>query len=219
MFAGWADSHGHLEGLGEALEVADLKGARSAAEAARRIAEKTGALPAGAWALGHGWDQNLWPGGAFPDAGDLDAAVPDRAASAERVDGHAIWVNTKALQAAGIGRETPDPAGGRILRRADGTPSGVLVDRAQALVRAVMPETTPADRERRLVAAARACARAGLTEVQDASRYRPESVAALERLASRGSCRSACTPRYPRTRACCQARSRAESGSEGTRIS
>ncbi len=186
VFAGWADSHGHLEGLGEALEVADLKGARNAAEAARRVAAKSSALPAGAWAFGHGWDQNLWPGGAFPDARDLDAAVPDRPASAARVDGHAMWVNSRALEAARIGRDTPDPPGGRILRRPDGTPSGVLVDRAQGLVRDVLPETSPADHERRLLAGARACARAGLTEVQDASRYGPESIAALERLASRG---------------------------------
>ncbi len=186
VFAGWADAHGHLEGLGDALEIADLRGAGSAGEAARRMAAKAAGFPAGAWAQGRAWDQNLWAGQQFPDAKDLDAAVSDRPAVAQRVDGHAIWVNTKALEAAAIGPGTPDPPGGRILRRADGTPSGVLVDHAAQLVRRVMPEPSPADRERRLTAAARACARVGLTEVQDASGYGPESIAALERIASRG---------------------------------
>ena len=186
VFAGWADAHGHLEGLGEALEIADLRGSTSAAEAASRMARSAAALPVGAWAAGRAWDQNLWPGQKFPDARDLDAAVSDRPAWAERVDGHAVWVNSNALAAARISRGTPDPPGGRILRRADGTPSGVLVDAATELLRRAVPESSPAERERRLLAAARACARAGLTEVQDASRYGPASLAALERLAGRG---------------------------------
>jgi hypothetical protein len=186
VFAGWTDAHGHLEGLGQALEIADLRGSSSAAEAARRVADKSRGLPAGAWALGRGWDQNLWSGRAFPDARDFDAAVSDRPASARRVDGHAIWVNSKALEAAGIGKETPDPPGGRILRRPDGTPSGVLVDNAANLVERVMPEPKPADIERRLLAAARACAAAGLTEVEDASGYGPDSIDVLARLDAGG---------------------------------
>jgi predicted amidohydrolase YtcJ len=186
LFAGWADAHGHLEGLGEALESADLRGSASASEAARRMMAKVAALPAGAWVFGRGWDQNLWSERRFPDARELDAAVPDRPASAGRVDGHAMWVNTKALEAAGITRETSDPAGGRILRRADGSPSGVLVDNAMDLVSKVLPTPSPADRERRLLAAMRACASAGLTEVQDASGYGPESLEVLEKLDARG---------------------------------
>jgi hypothetical protein len=72
------------------------------------------------------------------------------------------------------------------MRRADGTPSGVLVDGAVDLLRRAVPAASSADHERRLLAAARACALAGLTEVQDASRYGPDSLAALERLAGRG---------------------------------
>jgi hypothetical protein len=186
VFAGWADAHGHLEGLGEALEIADLRGAASAAEAAARMSAAAASLPPGAWAAGRAWDQNLWPGQKFPDARDLDAAISDRPAWAERVDGHAVWINSKALAAAGLVRETPDPPGGRIMRRADGTPSGVLVDGAVDLLRRAVPAASSADHERRLLAAARACALAGLTEVQDASRYGPDSLAALERLAGRG---------------------------------
>ncbi len=183
VFPGWADAHGHLEGLGRALEVADLRGAADAAEAARRIAAVAATLPAGNWAQGRGWDQNRWPGQKFPDARDLDAVVADRPAMAGRVDGHAIWVNSKALEAAKIDASTRDPEGGRILRRADGTPSGVLVDNAAGLVAKAMPATSLADFERHILAAARACAKSGLTEVQDASHYGPEEIGVLEKLA------------------------------------
>ncbi len=186
IFPGWADAHGHLAGLGKALEVADLKGAADAGEAARRIGKIAPSLPAGNWAEGRGWDQNRWPGLKFPDARDLDAVLPDRPVVARRVDGHAIWVNTAALRAARIEAATPDPEGGRIVRREDGSPSGVLVDRAAGLIEAVLPEASVGDFERRILAAANACAKAGLTEVQDASHYSPEEIAALGRLADSG---------------------------------
>jgi predicted amidohydrolase YtcJ len=183
VFPGWSDSHGHLLGLGKSLEVAQLRGAADSADAARRIAELASKLPAGSWVEGRGWDQNLWPGKSFPDARDLDAVVADRPVAARRVDGHALWVNSRALAMAGIGRETADPSGGRILRRPDGTPSGVLVDNAMDLLDRVVPTPTPEDFARRILAAARACAGVGLTQVQDASGYSPEDVAVLERLA------------------------------------
>jgi len=186
VFPGWADAHGHLAGLGRALEVADLRGAANAGEAARRIAAVAETLPAGKWAEGRGWDQNRWPGEKFPDARDLDAVLPDRPVVARRVDGHAIWVNTAALRAARIDAATPDPDGGRIVRRADGSASGVLVDRATDLMERVLPAATVADFERRILAAASACAKTGLTEVQDASHYGPSEIAALGNLADTG---------------------------------
>ena len=185
VFPGWADAHGHLLGLGKSLEIASLRGALSAKEAAQRIGSLAATLPAGGWVEGRGWDQNLWPGKSFPDARDLDAVVADRPVAARRVDGHALWVNTAALEKAGIDRSTPDPDGGRILRRADGSPSGVLVDNAADLVQNVIPAASAADLERRFLAATRACAKLGLTEVQDASGYGVDEVAALERLAAR----------------------------------
>ena len=186
VFPGWMDAHLHLAGLGKSLETARLRGAPSAADAAGRMAKAAAALPPGVWVEGRGWDQNLWAGQAFPDARVLDAVLPDRPAVARRVDGHALWVNGPALAAASIGASTPDPPGGRILRRADGTPSGVLVDNAMALVEAAVPPASAADRERWLAAGAAACARAGLTEIQDASAYDAEGIAALDRLAARG---------------------------------
>ena len=185
VFPGWADAHLHLLGLGKSLEAADLRGASSAGDAAARMGKAAAALPGGAWAEGRGWDQNLWPGAAFPDARDLDRALPERPAAARRVDGHALWVNSAALAAAGISAATPNPDGGRILRRSDGSPSGVLVDNAMALVVKVVPPASAADSERWLLLGAAACARAGLTEIQDASGYGAEGIAVLESLAAR----------------------------------
>ena len=186
VFPGWADAHGHLAGLGLALEVADLRGAADASQAARRIGAIAAALPEGTWAQGRGWDQNRWPGEKFPDARDLDAVVAGRPAVARRVDGHAVWVNSAALKAASIDAATSDPDGGKIVRRPDGSPSGVLVDRAVDLVQKVMPLASPADFERRVLAATKACAKVGLTQVQDASHYGPEEIAALAKLADAG---------------------------------
>ncbi|MDQ5873206.1 MAG: amidohydrolase family protein, partial [Acidobacteriota bacterium] len=78
VFPGWADAHGHLLGLGKSLEIANLRGAADAKEAARRISDLASKLPAGSWVEGRGWDQNLWPGKSFPDARDLDAMEPTR---------------------------------------------------------------------------------------------------------------------------------------------
>jgi predicted amidohydrolase YtcJ len=186
VFPGLADAHLHMLGVGKATESANLRDSKSAADAAAAMAAAAAKLPPGPWVEGRGWDQTRWPGRQFPDARALDAAVADRPAVAQRVDGHAIWVNSAALKAANVDASTKDPEGGRILRRADGSPSGVLVDNAMALVNRAAPKATDADRERWLKEGAAACARAGLTEVQDASGYDEASVAALERLASRG---------------------------------
>lgn len=185
VFPGWADAHGHLLGLGKSLEIANLRGAATAADAARRVGELAATLPVGAWVEARGWDQNLWPGKAFPDARELDSVAGGRPVAARRVDGHAVWANSVALERAGIRSDTKDPEGGRILRRPDGTPSGVLVDNAADLVENVIPAPGAADLERRFLAAMRACASAGLTEVQDASGYGAEEIAVLERLAAR----------------------------------
>ncbi|HSS44698.1 MAG TPA: amidohydrolase [Thermoanaerobaculia bacterium] len=182
LFPGWTDAHGHLLGLGRALETADLRGSAGAEEAAERLAATAARLPKETWVEGRGWDQNRWPGAGFPDARDLDRLIPDRPVLARRVDGHAVWINGAALAAAGIGVDTRDPAGGRILRRPDGSPSGVLVDNAAGLVDKAVPPEPADDIERRLLKGLHACARAGLTEVGDASSYGPERIAVLERL-------------------------------------
>lgn len=162
---GLIDAHSHLGGLGMALEEVDLRQAPSYEEVVRRVREAAARLPAGAWVMGRGWDQNLWPGQRFPTQEELSRAVPDHPAWLTRVDGHAVLVNARALAALGLGAATPDPPGGRLLREPDGQLTGVLVDRAVDLAR--LPEASAADRERRLAAAARHCVALGLTTVTD----------------------------------------------------
>src|SRR5450759_2735378 len=134
VFPGLIDSHAHLGGLGEFLEMADLRQSDSPADAVAAMRRAAEGLPASAWIKGRGWDQNRWPGKAFPDAAILDEAFPGRAVVANRAEGHAIWVSSEAMRRAGVTSATPDPPGGRIERRADGSPSGVLIDNARELV-------------------------------------------------------------------------------------
>jgi predicted amidohydrolase YtcJ len=112
----------------------------------------------------------------------LSRAVPDHPVALERVDGHALWVNRAALAAAGIDGRTPDPPGGRILRVADGSPAGVLLDAAQDLVLSRVPRAGPAELEAAVVSALDDLVRLGLTSVHDAG-VTPEVLAVLRRLA------------------------------------
>lgn len=189
VIPGLIDAHGHVMGLGYALIRADLVGARDKAEAIARLRAYEKRLPAGAWLLGSGWDQNDWPGKTFPTAADLDAAFPERPVWLERVDGHAGWANTAALRAAAAKAGKPlegdwQPAGGRI-ERVGGKPAGVLVDAAMALVNAAVPAPDEALRERALGKALETAVRHGLTGVHDMGVPR-EDLALMKRFADSG---------------------------------
>jgi predicted amidohydrolase YtcJ len=165
---GLADAHGHVQWLGRSRAQVSCGDARDEAACAARLAERARSTPPGSWVRGRGWDQNRWPGARFPSVDALTRAVPDHPAIVTRVDGHAAWVNARALAAAGIGPATPDPPGGRILRDERGAPSGVLVDGAQDLVLSRIPAAGPAQVEEELLAGLRELAALGLTEVHDA---------------------------------------------------
>jgi predicted amidohydrolase YtcJ len=164
---GFIDSHGHMAGLGDMLESVDLRDAGSIAEVAKRVRERAAETPNGEWIHGRAWDQTNW-GGEFPTATAIDGAAGDHPVYLVRVDGHAAWVNHRALEMAGITKQTQDPPGGRIIRDADGNPTGVLVDRAQGLVSNRIPKPTFDQVRTRLSKAATECARLGLTGVGDA---------------------------------------------------
>jgi predicted amidohydrolase YtcJ len=168
VLPGLIDSHGHMLGLGQKVVTLDLVGTKSYQEIVENCLRRAAGLPKGEWLIGRGWDQNDWSNHAMPTHAALSAAIPDRPVALERIDGHALLVNRVALQRAGITRATPDPPGGIIEHDARGEPTGVLVDNAANLVESKIPEPGPAERERRLTAAMRACARAGLTMVHDA---------------------------------------------------
>lgn len=174
VLPGLIDAHGHLFGLGTALLQADLVGTRNRKEIRARLRAKARSLGEGDWLLGRGWDQNDWPQQEFPTAADLDLAFPQRPVWLERIDGHAGWANGAAMRKAGIDAATPDPPGGRLLRDAEGNPTGVFIDTAMDLVQGHVPAPDRAWRRRALRAALDAAVAAGLTGVHDAGVSRPD---------------------------------------------
>jgi predicted amidohydrolase YtcJ len=164
---GLVDAHGHLYGLGESLEAIPLRGLASVAAVADAVARGAAGRAPGEWIMGHGWDQNRWTPAAFPDHAPLDAAAPAHPVALERIDGHALWVNAAALAVAEIGKETPDPPGGKIVRDAAGAPTGVLVDRAMGLVARRIPPPSPDAVARRIERAAAVAVALGLTGVHE----------------------------------------------------
>lgn len=166
---GLIDAHGHLLNLGHALLRADLVGARSKAEVVERLRAHAADLPADAWLLGRGWDQTLWPGGEFPTAADLDAHFPNRPVWLERIDGHAAWGNSAALAKATRALEGDwQPDGGRILRDAEGQPTGVFIDAAENLISAAIPAPGEEEHSIALEKALEQAVSLGLTGVHDA---------------------------------------------------
>ena len=179
------DAHGHVEGLGIALQRLRLQDTKSAEAIAAMVGERAKRAPAGEWILGRGWDQNDWAVQKFPTKDVLDRVSGDHPVWLRRVDGHAAWANSRALELAGVTSATVDPPGGRIERAADGTPTGVLVDNAMALVEAKLPSPTREQRARSISLALQRCAELGLTAVHDAG-IDTEELSIYEELAAKG---------------------------------
>jgi predicted amidohydrolase YtcJ len=130
---GLTDAHCHLYGLGVDMENVSVRQLDSEAAVVKVVADAAKQRPVTEWLVGRGWDQNRWPGQQFPTKASLDAQVSDRPVLLRRIDGHAIWVNSRALAEAGITKATPDPAGGKIVRDGKGEPTGVFIDNATEL--------------------------------------------------------------------------------------
>jgi hypothetical protein len=185
LLPGLIDAHGHVLDLGFQTVQVDLSGARTLKETQDRIRAYSKAHPALPWLLGSGWNQVLWKIHRFPLASELDSVVADRPVVLSRVDGHAEWLNTRALHAAEITRQTRDPVGGRIERDADGNPSGVLVDKAMDLIDKIVPQPSIAERRAALKSALAHMNSVGLTGVGDAGDTASD-IALYRELADRG---------------------------------
>jgi predicted amidohydrolase YtcJ len=185
LLPGLIDAHGHVTALGEFGTHVGLFEMKSLAEAQARIKAFAAANPKRPWIEGGGWNQVNWNLGRFPTAAELDAAVADRPVVLSRVDGHAAWLNSKALRAAGIDKNSKDPEGGRIERDAQGDATGILVDNAQALIRSVIPLPTDTERRSSLTAALANLSSVGLTSVGDAG-IGAREVALYRRFADEG---------------------------------
>ncbi|HEX2166280.1 MAG TPA: amidohydrolase family protein, partial [Longimicrobiales bacterium] len=141
---GFIDDHTHFIGGGFQLGSVDLRDSATPEEFASRIAAFASTLESGGWITGGDWDHEMWDGAPLPRREWFDSLTADRHVAVSRLDGHMMVVNTPVLELAGITSETPDPAGGTIVRdERTGEPTGVLKDEAMSLVYSVMPEATP----------------------------------------------------------------------------
>lgn len=168
LLPGLIDGHGHVLGLGQNLAQAELRDTASEAQAVARVAAFARQNPQAQWILGRGWNQVLWPTQQFPGRALLDEAVADKPVWLSRVDGHAGWANSKALQLAGITKNSIDPPGGQILRDATGEPTGVLIDNAMLLLEKHIPQANEAERIAALDTAFKHLLSLGITSTHDA---------------------------------------------------
>ncbi|UCG89442.1 MAG: amidohydrolase [Gemmatimonadota bacterium] len=162
---GLMDAHTHFIAGGFELAGVALRDAATPDEFARRIAGFAGEH-VGEWVLGGTWDHELW-GGELPRRDWIDSVTPETPVLVSRLDGHMSLANSEALRQAGITADTPDPAGGTIVRYEDGRPTGILKDAAQSLVSRVIPEPSEAELDRALQAAAGHALARGVTSITD----------------------------------------------------
>jgi predicted amidohydrolase YtcJ len=168
VIPGLHDAHGHFSGLGASLQRLNLRNTTSAEQIAAMVKAAAAKARPGEWILGRSWDQNDWQDKRFPLAAMLDRAAPDNPVYLTRVDGHAGWANSKAMQVAGLTKETKDPPGGEIIRDSTGHPTGVLIDRAQGLVSGKIPEPSDEQLIDQILLADKEARRLGLTTIHDA---------------------------------------------------
>ncbi len=168
MIPGLIDAHGHVLSYGLSLLRVDLVGAESESEAAGRVLDFAQTNPTVEWIQGRGWNQVLWDSNEFPQAASLDAVVSDRPVWLTRVDGHAAWANSLAMELAGISDDTEDPVGGQIVRDENGKATGVFIDTAMSYIREQIPATSFEEEKVALTTALNALATYGITSVHDA---------------------------------------------------
>jgi predicted amidohydrolase YtcJ len=167
LVPGFQDAHVHPVYAGAAMTQCDLHGLRTEQESVDRVRQYAEQHPDRPWITGGGWSMEAFPGG-LPTRQLLDAVVPDRPVYLPNRDGHGAWVNSRALDLAGITRDTPDPIDGRIERDADGEPLGTLQEGASQLVSRLLPELTAADYDLALDVAQQYLFSLGITGWQDA---------------------------------------------------
>lgn len=185
MYPGFIDSHAHLDGIGEREMTLNLEGVGSIEELVAVVEAAAVDAPQDAPIVGRGWIETGWPEGRFPTRADLDAAAPGRVVLLVRADGHALAASSAALEKAGVTAQTADPAGGRIIKDADGAPTGMLIDTAMMLVSPLVPSPSPGQRRDFYKAAGDVYAAYGWTGVYNVS-VPPADVTLMEDAAKTG---------------------------------
>jgi len=185
VFPGFTDAHAHLLGLGNMLQRVNLAGSKSYDEVIARVKAWAKDVKPGEWIQGRGWDQNRWAVKEFPSHEALSRAFPNNPVVLDRIDGHALLANARAMELAHVTAATRDPAGGRIVRLTSGAPSGVFVDNAKGLIDRAVPEPTRANTRKAILAAVAEANRWGLTGIHDPGED-AEAVGIYEELAKAG---------------------------------
>lgn len=160
LVPGFIEGHGHFLGLGQAQQILDLSQAQQFSDIVDQVGAVVDAAQEGDWILGRGWHQDKWQAedlarvDGVPVNAPLNRISPDNPVLLGHASGHAAYANRAALSAAGIGPQTPDPAGGTIVRDASGRATGLLREKAQVLVRRALAEHqagfSPAQRQQLL---------------------------------------------------------------------
>jgi predicted amidohydrolase YtcJ len=171
VMPGFNDAHMHMASAGLEKMNVNLVGVKTLDEFRDRILAKVEKAEPGEWIVGEGWDETLWPVKALPSRWDVDEVSSGHPVYVERVDGHIGLANTRALQLASITVATRDPDGGKIDRDESGTPTGILREKAQAAVHAVIPKPSHEKRRQAIELALADLASHGVTSAQDFSQW------------------------------------------------
>ena len=166
LVPGFIDTHVHFIAGGAGLASVQLRDAATPEEFANRIGTFAETVEPGDWIMYGDWDHEMW-GGELPRRDWIDDVTPDNPVWVFRLDGHMALANSKALELAGVDADTPDVAGGEIVRYEDGRPTGVLKDNAMALVEAAVPASSSSQLDQEAMAAMQHFAARGITTVHD----------------------------------------------------
>ncbi|MBC54732.1 MAG: amidohydrolase [Gammaproteobacteria bacterium] len=169
VYAGFTDSHQHLEGVGRRTKTLSLFGIPTLQETVQTIEDWAQTIPEGDWILGRGWIEREWTDAQrFLNKSDVDAFTASKPLYMPRADGVSALVNSRALELAGVTRDTPDPAGGRFERDLDGNPTGYVLANAMNVFRDILPPETDEYLKDNLLRGLQANAAMGWTQTQDA---------------------------------------------------
>ncbi|MDD3168547.1 MAG: amidohydrolase, partial [Eubacteriales bacterium] len=167
VIPGLMEGHMHLPMLGENLMKVDAFW-KPKAEIIEAVKAEVGKVQPGEWVTGFGWNNTIWENKAYPTKEDLDAVAPNNPVVMERTDGHMIWVNSKALELAGITKDSTNPQGGEILKDANGEPTGCLTDTAGEPVQMIIPALSDERKKEAIRKAESQLLSYGFTSIMDA---------------------------------------------------
>jgi predicted amidohydrolase YtcJ len=169
VMPGIIESHGHMLNLGRIAMRVSLQGVDDPREVVRKLSERVADTSPGEWVEGWGWDDGAWKEQMTAISRELSSISPNNPVWFAGLHGYNGWANAKALEMAGITKDTPDPEGGKIYKDSEtGAPTGILANAAQGLVAGLMPPLTVEQREKAFEIAGEELLKNGLTSVHDA---------------------------------------------------